>query len=107
MWSFPRQGNVSTMNNSKNFQDFVPLESPTTTTTSMTTLLNNVNRANSDDQQQQRTKQNNSYYNPSRRKNDNRASTYSMNYHYEDLVGKYGGCPWRIPKKQYSKGVLG
>lgn len=101
------------MNSKNSSQDFVPLESPTTTTAT-TTTLNNLNRANADEHQLRANntrvpvqQQNNSYYNPSRRKNDNRASTYSMNYHYEDLVGKYGGCPWRIPKKQYSKGVLG
>lgn len=49
----------------------------------------------------------NNYYNPSRRKNDNRASTYGMNYNYNALVGAYGGCPWRIPSKHYSKGVIG
>ena len=49
----------------------------------------------------------NSYYNPSRRKNDNRASTYGMNYNYNALVGAYGGCPWRVQNKHYSKGVIG
>ncbi|XP_035719133.1 terminal nucleotidyltransferase 4B-like [Vespa mandarinia] len=49
----------------------------------------------------------NSYYNPSRRKGDNRASTYGMNYNYDALVGEYGGCPWRVPNKHYSKGVIG
>lgn len=49
----------------------------------------------------------NNYYNPSRRKGDNRASTYGMNYNYDALVGEYGGCPWRQPNKHYSKGVLG
>lgn len=49
----------------------------------------------------------NSYYNPSRRKSDNRASTYGMNYNYDTLVGEYGGCPWRVPNKHYSKGVIG
>ncbi|EZA49943.1 non-canonical poly(A) RNA polymerase PAPD5 isoform X2 [Ooceraea biroi] len=49
----------------------------------------------------------NSYYNPSRRKSDNRASTYGMNYNYDALVGEYGGCPWRVSSKHYSKGVIG
>lgn len=49
----------------------------------------------------------NNYYNPSRRKSDNRASTYGMNYNYEALVGEYGGTPWRVPNKHYSKGVIG
>ncbi|XP_072757266.1 terminal nucleotidyltransferase 4B [Anoplolepis gracilipes] len=49
----------------------------------------------------------NNYYNPSRRKSDNRASTYGMNYNYEALVGEYGGCPWRVPNKHYSRGVIG
>lgn len=49
----------------------------------------------------------NNYYNPSRRKGENRASTYDMNYNYNALVGAYGGCPWRVPNKHYSKGVIG
>lgn len=49
----------------------------------------------------------NYYYNPSRRKGENRASTYGMNYNYDALVGEYGGCPWRVPNKHYSKGVVG
>ncbi|XP_014236265.1 non-canonical poly(A) RNA polymerase PAPD5-like isoform X1 [Trichogramma pretiosum] len=47
------------------------------------------------------------YYNPSKRKRENRASTYAMNDNYKQLVGVYGGCPWRIPHKTYSKGVIG
>ncbi|XP_012266386.1 terminal nucleotidyltransferase 4B-like [Athalia rosae] len=49
----------------------------------------------------------NNYYNPSRRKGDNRASTYGMNYNHNALIGEYGGCPWRQLNKHYSKGVLG
>lgn len=49
----------------------------------------------------------NNYYNPSRRKNDNRARTYGMNYNHDVLIGEHGGCPWRVPNKQYSKGVIG
>lgn len=30
-----------------------------------------------------------------------------MNYNYDALVGEYGGCPWRVPDKHYSKGVIG
>lgn len=47
------------------------------------------------------------YYNPSRRKSDNRASTYGMNYNHDALIGEYGGCPWRIPNKHYSTGIIG
>ena len=90
---------ASTMN-SKNNQDFLPLESPT------------LNSRPSGDERgarvnAQHTTSNNSYYNPSRRKNDNRASTYGMNYNYEALVGVFGGCPWRMPSRHYSKGVVG
>ncbi|XP_014209789.1 non-canonical poly(A) RNA polymerase PAPD5 isoform X2 [Copidosoma floridanum] len=86
--------------NSKGSQDltpqFIPLESP-------------IQRQLGDEQNNIRVNQqhNNSYYNPSRRKNDNRARTYAMNYNYEALVGVFGGCPWRIPGKHYSKGVIG
>ncbi|KYQ47849.1 PAP-associated domain-containing protein 5 [Trachymyrmex zeteki] len=49
----------------------------------------------------------NYYYNPSRRKGENRASTYGMNYNYDALVGEYGGCPWRVTNKHYSMGTIG
>ena len=72
------------------------------------TLTENCSRMNEDRviRLQQHNSCNN-YYNPSRRKNDNRASTYGMNYNYDALVGAYGGCPWRLPSKHYSKGVIG
>lgn len=48
------------------------------------------------------------YYNPSRRKMvENRASTYNMNKHYSRLIGKYGGCPWRVEGHHYGRGVFG
>ncbi|XP_031785013.1 non-canonical poly(A) RNA polymerase protein Trf4-1 isoform X1 [Nasonia vitripennis] len=96
-----QQGGGSTVMNSKNSssQDFLPLEAPTTLNSNQRPDERNNTRVNSNT--------NNSYYNPSRRKNDNRASTYGMNYNYEALVGVFGGCPWRIPGKHYSRGVLG
>ncbi|XP_012288663.1 non-canonical poly(A) RNA polymerase PAPD5 isoform X2 [Orussus abietinus] len=76
-------------------QDYIPLES--------------VNNRLGEERTNPRVQHNtcNNYYNPSRRKTDNRASTYGMNYNYEALVGEYGGCPWRQPNKHYSKGVVG
>lgn len=48
-------------------------------------------------------------FNPTRRKatNDNKASTYNMNKYSMRLVGKFGGCPWRPPNFQYSRGIIG
>ena len=77
--------------NSKNSQEFIPLDS----NDRLNKDINNKNNTN------------NSYYNPSRRKNDNRASTYGMNFNHDALIGEYGGCPWRIQNKRYSKGVFG
>lgn len=51
----------------------------------------------------------NTTFNPTRRKatNDNKASTYNMNKYTTRLVGKHGGCPWRPPNFNYSRGILG
>lgn len=49
------------------------------------------------------------YYNPTKRKGstiDNKASTYNMNKYEQRLVGKHGGCPWRI-SNHYGRGVIG
>lgn len=48
-------------------------------------------------------------FNPTRRKatNDNKASTYNMNKYSMRLVGKHGGCPWRPPNFNYSRGIIG
>lgn len=52
-----------------------------------------------------------SYYNPSRRKIgrivDNKASTYNLNKHMNNLISKYKGCPWRVPDFGYGRGVVG
>lgn len=50
------------------------------------------------------------YYNPTKRKGstiDNKASTYNMNKYEQRLVGKYSGCPWRVPNFRYGRGVIG
>ncbi|KAG8231510.1 hypothetical protein J437_LFUL011548, partial [Ladona fulva] len=54
-----------------------------------------------------RPQNSNNYYNRTRRKRENRASTYGMNQNHAVLIGEYGGCPWRKPTKTYSKGVVG
>jgi hypothetical protein len=49
-------------------------------------------------------------FNPTRRKgstNDNKASTYNMNKYQAKLVGKHGGCPWRVSNFQYARGIIG
>lgn len=33
--------------------------------------------------------------------NNNWASTFSMNKHKDNLIGTFGGCPWRPPNKLY------
>ncbi|XP_034947287.1 terminal nucleotidyltransferase 4B-like isoform X2 [Chelonus insularis] len=91
-------GPTTAMANSKGGQDYIALD-------------NTINNRVPDDRNilNQRTPHNtcNSYYNPSRRKSDNRARTYGMNYNQDTLIGEYGGCPWRVPNRQYSKGVIG
>ncbi|KAL4706160.1 hypothetical protein ACJJTC_013625, partial [Scirpophaga incertulas] len=49
-----------------------------------------------------------SYFNPARKKtNDNRASTFNLNKNYEQLLGSYGGCPWRMINYNYKPGIIG
>lgn len=75
-------------------QDYITLESSSACNRNM-------------DQQRVQHNTSNNYYNPSRRKSENRASTYGMNYNYNALIGEYGGCPWRNTNRHYSKGVIG
>jgi non-canonical poly(A) RNA polymerase PAPD5/7 len=52
----------------------------------------------------------NHLYNRTRRKaNDNRASTFGMNANQHELIGTYGGCPWKFLREGglYSKGIMG
>ncbi|XP_077302789.1 terminal nucleotidyltransferase 4B-like isoform X2 [Arctopsyche grandis] len=42
-----------------------------------------------------------------RRPPDNRASTYNMNENRSQLIGEFGGCPWRRHDFRYSRGVIG
>ncbi|XP_008553783.1 terminal nucleotidyltransferase 4B [Microplitis demolitor] len=87
----------------KSAQDFISIDSHTTT--SINNRVNEDQRNTTNQRNQIVTS--NIYYNPSRRKNDNRASTYGMNYNQDSLIGMYGGCPWRIPNKHYSAGIIG
>ncbi|KAJ8668160.1 hypothetical protein QAD02_009823 [Eretmocerus hayati] len=104
----------NSLNNMPNAKDFLPLEREQPQLLRESGIRPGdqqapraLNANANHQQQQQQQNANNSYYNPSRRKNDNRASTYGMNYNYEALVGVFGGCPWRHPNKRYSKGVIG
>lgn len=50
----------------------------------------------------------NTYYNRTKRKRENRASTYGLNQNFKNLIGTYGGCPWRSPDRiPYEHGVIG
>ncbi|KAK7869373.1 hypothetical protein R5R35_000681 [Gryllus longicercus] len=62
---------------------------------------------NCDDQSNRVTPNANTYYNRTRRKRENRASTYGLNHNRASLVGDHGGCPWRHPNKIYGQGVIG
>lgn len=62
---------------------------------------------NGDDQSNRVTPNANTYYNRTRRKRENRASTYGLNHNRSSLVGDHGGCPWRNPNKIYGQGVVG
>lgn len=46
------------------------------------------------------------FYNPSKRKRDNRASTYALNKNLH-LISKYGGTPWRTEGKRCRPGIIG
>ncbi|XP_067006314.1 terminal nucleotidyltransferase 4B isoform X2 [Anabrus simplex] len=72
-------------------QDYIPGDS-------VTNSDETLNRVNTNNQ---------SYYNRTRRKAENRASTYGMNYNREFLIGEHGGCPWRQQDKVYGVGVVG
>lgn len=50
---------------------------------------------------------NNSYYNRTKRKRENRASTYGLNQNHKNLIGQFGGCPWRRADRTYDLGVVG
>lgn len=42
-----------------------------------------------------------------RRKVENRATTRNLNLHENQIMGEYGGCPWRQKNFTYSQGVFG
>lgn len=44
---------------------------------------------------------------PRRRKVENRASTRGMFHQPDQVVGEFGGCPWRKDAYNYGKGVIG
>lgn len=47
------------------------------------------------------------YYNRTKRKRENRASTYGLNQNQKNLIGQYGGCPWKRSSGSYDLGVVG
>ena len=46
------------------------------------------------------------YYNPAKRKRENRASTFGLNENCNELIGVFGGCPWRR-HTPYGLGTIG
>lgn len=43
-----------------------------------------------------------------KRDGSNKASTAcGLSKHRQRLIGKYDGCPWLVPGKQYSTGIVG
>ncbi|KAH7977406.1 hypothetical protein HPB49_001351 [Dermacentor silvarum] len=46
------------------------------------------------------------FYNPTKRKRENRASTYALNRN-QHLISQYGGTPWRTEVKHFRPGILG
>ncbi|CAB3362660.1 Hypothetical predicted protein [Cloeon dipterum] len=83
------------LNNIMESRDFIPLD-----------LRDDVNVHQ---QQLGGGRTNNHLYSRTRRKgNENRAVTTGMNSNPRELIGNYGGCPWRaLRQDQYSRGVLG
>lgn len=50
----------------------------------------------------------NTYYNRTKRKRENRASTYGLNKNSHELISQYGGTPWRCARiTPYSRGTIG
>ncbi|KAG1682353.1 Non-canonical poly(A) RNA polymerase PAPD5 [Nymphon striatum] len=50
----------------------------------------------------------NAFYNRTKRKRDNRASTYGLNSTSNNLIAQYSGTPWRaLRRATYSPGVIG
>ncbi|XP_063217319.1 terminal nucleotidyltransferase 4B-like [Bacillus rossius redtenbacheri] len=66
-----------------------------------------VSVTNNDNQKLRPSTNCNTYYNRTRRKRENRASTYGMNFNHAALIGEHGGCPWRVANKVYLPGVAG
>ncbi|XP_064466847.1 terminal nucleotidyltransferase 4B-like [Ornithodoros turicata] len=46
------------------------------------------------------------FYNPTKRKRDNRASTYDLNKNVH-LISQYGGTPWRTDGKRLHQSIVG
>ncbi|KAK7076963.1 Non-canonical poly(A) RNA polymerase papd5 [Halocaridina rubra] len=85
----------TTMNNTP---EYIPINSEETT--DRTSNANDNDGVNND----------NSYYNRTKRKREvyNRASTYGLNHNHTNLIGKFGGCPWRAhTNRTYDAGVVG
>lgn len=94
-------------NANMNHRDYIPIDAAranantntnTSNTTSTTTNANTTNANNG---------ASNSYYNRTKRKRENRASTYGLNQNHKNLIGQFGGCPWRRRTPPYDLGVVG
>ncbi|XP_037283477.1 terminal nucleotidyltransferase 4B isoform X1 [Rhipicephalus microplus] len=77
--------------------DYIPLNSATG---SVTEVKKNVNGQN------ELTGGADKFYNPTKRKRENRASTYAL-YKNQHLISQYGGTPWRSELRHVRPGILG
>ncbi|XP_050687795.1 terminal nucleotidyltransferase 4B-like [Eriocheir sinensis] len=87
--------NLGDTNMNHTQQEYIPVaaDDDSARTTTTTTTAN--------------TNTNNSYYNRTKRKRENRASTYGLNQNHKSLIGRFGGCPWRRRTPPYDLGVVG
>ncbi|XP_050050061.1 terminal nucleotidyltransferase 4B-like isoform X3 [Dermacentor andersoni] len=77
--------------------DYIPINS---TAGSVTEVKKSVNGQN------ELTGGADKFYNPTKRKRENRASTYALNRN-QHLISQYGGTPWRTEVKHFRPGILG
>ena len=102
MW-LTQQGmsNMNENNNNNNNEnidnsDYIPINNSESNRTSKSDSPSNNNSAF-----------NGNYYNPTKRKRENRASTYGLNENSNELIGIFGGCPWRSFHPSYALGTAG
>lgn len=94
------QQGLETMDlNNSNFRapEYIPINSTAASVTEPKKAVNGQNELTSGADK---------FYNPTKRKRENRASTYALNRN-QHLISQYGGTPWRTEVKHFRPGILG